>query len=158
MKKVINFLSKNKKIIIISLIIISVIWIMFALNPKKEINLPTPTPLSDLNIKPEIFPKSGTIPFGGTTSAITMSFSKEILLNSIQIDVKPLITIKPNLLNDDRGRLILTPLEPWATDQTYTITIKSGIKSSSGQTITTEDIILQYQMSKPEPDVISPFL
>lgn len=101
---------------------------------------------------PIIQPKQGAVALGNTKNSISLFFTVSIDTQTVRITSTPDLGFEAKIVNDFPKRLLLRPSSPWVAGQTYTITVKKGLRSIpyGGDELLdtvfelTEDLVLTY--------------
>lgn len=160
---------KNKKTLLIIFLIIAVILgIVLALfsTPEQQ-RIPQPSslfsPTPSLTLNPNlqaltirtIKPLTGNVEIGGTTTAISVTFSQPINKNTVMVTINPSLPFTTSIRRDDFTRLIIIPSQPWQSKINYEVVIAKGLTSTDGSLQLKEDTVINYQVElyNPEKDM-----
>ncbi len=105
-----------------------------------------------LNVNPPL----GTATIGNTSIGIFVTFNEPVNPNTASVIISPEIKASVTVHPKRQQELVITPQTQWESGKTYTVTVKAGLLSSSGQSQLKNDLILTYTVRAVEYPELMP--
>jgi len=146
----ISDLIKNKKILIVGVIILIVVALLLIFNGRGGAPAPTPSPAPTISPlgEPRISPISGAFAVAGTLNGITIEFDKPVDTSTVRLKSIPSLTFMVTTRKDIPNGIVVSPQTPWEKGS-YTITLEGGIFSVDKKSAYNNDIVLKYTITTP---------